>query len=298
METIILAFIQNVENTSKNVRYIVVLMALASIISFIGIWNSMEANWMQKRIQFYDYQIKWHNCFENKKLEDSLIKVHKTDKELVEKYYKIKSYYSEHNYSEEVLKDLLLNLKINSFQNIYLIKIPIIGVAFDINDIGLISGATFSIILIVLLFSIIFKHNQVKKTYDIIKYSHDSNKIEYLKLLLMNQVLTNDKIKMHDNINQFKKIIKLRSLPLILYAVPAAIHIFIFIFDLSTLSQGELLNYNYSIIICILSGFFSLLIIILTTFVFINLSRVDFIWKKIHLYMQSLEEESNKKEIS
>jgi hypothetical protein len=294
METIMLYFLQKVDNASKNVRYIVVLIALASIVSSIGVWNSREKSWQGRRIQFYEYQIKWHDCFLNKNSEDSLLDTYRTDPESIEKYFQIKSYYLEHSYSKEMLNQLLVNLKTSNFNNIFLVNVPIVGTSFDINDIGIVSGLTFIIALMVLLYSLMFKYNQIKNSFEVFRESRDQiDYKKFLKLLLINQVLTVDRYKVGEiAAGKFglEKIIRLRCLPLSLYMVPFITHTFIFIFDVCTFRIGIILGQTYSLWVCIISGFLAFLILLITIFIYIQLNSIDKLWKEIYHELKKVED--------
>ena len=106
-------------NSSSHTRSTLYILVLTSIISLITILNtSIITNWTRQRISFAEEQYRNHS--KNNKL-DSIEKLK--------------------------FKSILIKEVQNKSDRIELVQIPIIGNVFDINNLALVSGLSFVILL-------------------------------------------------------------------------------------------------------------------------------------------------------
>ena len=173
-------YIQAAGDTSKRSRSIIMLIITASVLTFASSWNASPYSWISCREDMARDALKWFGW------KDSVRQtLSEEDKKLFDR--------SRDFATSPVLDSLKLNSYLETFtkfdsENIMYIRVPFFGITFDVNDLGMLGGFTFVILLIMLRLSfsrelsslrIVFKRSSLSenhdKIYEIMKYETDIN---------------------------------------------------------------------------------------------------------------------------
>jgi hypothetical protein len=128
--------------SSKRSRQVVFIIILASVIAFCSYWNSRNESWIESRYQ-------------------ALSEVYGTVKGIDTFLYIQDKNICSTNYIPDTLNQFLIPRNIKTKQDIkdlrsilndlrkdtYLVKVPFLGIVFDINDLCIFSGLTFTFLL-------------------------------------------------------------------------------------------------------------------------------------------------------
>lgn len=255
-------------------RRIVLLLVFSSVIAFAAFWNSHPQGWASQRFHFIN---KTYEKYILDKLPDS-----SKEKFLYRNTVKLKDssditdarmneFLEPRNINTvdelEFLKRVYFNIKENTFS----VKIPILGVTFDINDLGLFSGLTLSLLLLILWFCLEREWENLKVTFE------EVSKVDlrhYYKIMSMSQVFTVP-AKENRDLNLLWII-----LPKILYLLPLITQLLICLNDLNTsiyvrpISGHATDVYNFVNIVSIVC------ISVLTIVVLVYTIRIDLLWNK------------------
>jgi len=133
-------------NTSSSTRSVLYILVIVSILSLIAVANTRPKNWSSSRLNHTHTNMREAEIYN----EDSL------------SFYKA---------SETVL----IRNKIENYQTV---RVPILGNAFDVNDLNIVAGITFLILLFILRFTIIREVNNLKIALQAIseRYTDGANK--------------------------------------------------------------------------------------------------------------------------
>jgi hypothetical protein len=135
-----------------------------------------------------------------------------------------------------------------------LVRIPFFGIVFDVNDLGLLGGFTFVVVLMWFRFSLWREYNNLRTTFREVKSEH--LKICYMTLA-MNQVLTVPPALSQNQPREkpWGTVVRL------LYFLPVIIQLTIFLYDCYSFEDGRLVNefntiFGISVSLCflVLSG--------------------------------------------
>jgi hypothetical protein len=120
-------YLEAANDAASRTRTVTIVLIIATVLIGIGFWNSAKWSWPKHRVRTaYNADIlesKFLEGIENPQFEE----------------------YKKH------LQDHILRAYVD---NVYFIKIPFFGIAFDVNDLGAIGGLSFIIILLLLRFSL------------------------------------------------------------------------------------------------------------------------------------------------
>ena len=136
-------YLEAATDSSLRSRRILVLLLATSILVFIAFWNSRDSGWILTHVQWA------------KEIENVLTKASASTNPLSidEKLIKARAdvYQIENIKEAQHFHQKLLDLRA---ENVLYIRIPILGVAFDINDLGVFGGLAMAILLLWLRFSL------------------------------------------------------------------------------------------------------------------------------------------------
>jgi hypothetical protein len=128
----LLDYLQASIEATRRTRTMVFILLVAGIVTFAGYLNALEGTWMRQRV----------HAFEN---PDSL-------------YARLTLQPKEHGLSDSLYRRehrIFLDRLVEAYvQNTYSIHVPFFGVTFDANDLGLVGGLAFVVILMLLRFSL------------------------------------------------------------------------------------------------------------------------------------------------
>jgi hypothetical protein len=153
----------------------------------------------------------------------------------------------------------------------YLVRVPVLGIAFDINDLGVFSGLTFIFLLILFWFTLEREEENLRMTFKLAEVHNCVREVYYY--LSMGQVLTLPQREAPHKGHLWK------YLPKAIYAAPLIVFCTIFVNDLMTSDWGRLLNNRATTFATVSSGIFLIIIFLLTVLCIHRSLRVDRLWR-------------------
>lgn len=243
-------------HSSGNTRSVIYVLVIATLLSLISVLNTWSFNWTKYRIKHMEYQIK------NAKSSSDSVHFQK-------------------------LLDYTLR---NQIENYKTVRAPVLGNAFDVNNLGVISGLTFSILLGILGFTLSREGTNLSIALHAIEERYTDNadtdkffkalnekfdkESERWKLLIKKINLTRREhhynfLTMNEVFNlpptkhkKYRKNGVIFLISLYIFYFPAIIFLIIFLNDLCTIKAGMLVNLTLTIA----SQEFSLLFLICICF--------------------------------
>jgi hypothetical protein len=141
---------------SNRVRFVLIAIVLASILVFVGAWNSWEMSWQVSRISHLrtavEYQL-WRTDASLPEDEEERARV-----TAALQFLKVRQMQS-----EEAIKALHGHYQRYMVEHVAAVGVPFLGIEMDVNDLGIFGGFGFTILLLWAAFSVY----QVKKVLEI-----------------------------------------------------------------------------------------------------------------------------------
>lgn len=318
-------------DSSKRSRVTIIVLIIASVLSFMSAWNTRKGNWHDDREASAHKALEWVVFFGEKltsyedstlaityeelikPLEDSVFSVRNEFFEnstyslpkglglkIPEKYHRgytneelRLSIQSDSSYLKAILycsaqpvyklnrqkiMDRVKFMDNDYYDKSISIAVPFFGVVIDVNDLGLFSGITFIIILIMLRFSLNRELNNINHFFSVTQSSKNSNL--YYDLLGMYQIFTVH-VGINPASNSHSAKIKnplWRYVPRLLLLLPVFSYIYVYLNDFSTLIEGMINSASSTSFISISSTLFLLIISYLTFICLRILGRIERKW--------------------
>jgi len=186
--------------SAQRCRWTILVLVTASVLAFMASWNSLDRSWIRIRQARLDDAVDhWASASNTLEFSNSM--------HFVEAKFKMGALYGGTNSNATNLFSHLKRLRndIDQFQNheVRYVRIAFFGIGFDVNDLGVFSGIGFSILLIILAFSLKREVRNLKFFFELTNpelrpenrranETKDYNEIRRLgyNLLAMRQVLT------------------------------------------------------------------------------------------------------------
>jgi hypothetical protein len=216
-------------------------MTLIIIVIFIGFWNSSSNSWTRSRLELARISQKaelWKNNVTT--IPEGITQ---------DDFNKAQEWMKRKKYTEDELIRCINQYEKNLNDHVRVLQMPILGLAFDINDLGILGGIWLALILLWLIYCIIRQHENLRLcVWKIRKLAENEeigpgSKANFLyHALAMTQVLTcpptlAEGSKANDLIRKFFRIITK-----IIFTVPLITHLMLFIFDMRTFEVAKILN--------------------------------------------------------
>jgi hypothetical protein len=250
-------YLDATSDASKRTRTVLIVLVAASVLSLAGFLNSLKASWMLSRL--HNIQVP-----ESEYVVDKLGFETKNadDKRYLEFYAAVSRAYVE---------------------SAFTIRVPFFGFSFDVNDLGLISGLGFTVILVLLRFSIRSEIVSLKLSFKAAaaEAKKDPTRLAlFYDLLAMRQVLTMPHVE--DSTKGWVEpgSLILQALSKLLCFVPAVIYTLVAFHDFSTLSIGGVLDRTRTIYLIGYTPIFLIVIFALSIWCFIRWRDIDKLWVK------------------
>jgi len=276
-------YVESVNASSARARGATYVLAVTSLVIFSAYWNVHPGSWLEERVgvareaeRFLTDKKHWPAPQHTEQkvhqaLVEDLIERRAFDKPEVAKQYR---------------EQLENQLYIQSYQ----VKIPFFGVTYDINDLGMLGGFAFFVVLMILQFSLARELANLRLAF---REAHARNELKpCFDLLSMSQVLT---VPPHTGVNSNPFT---RNLHKTLYLLPVLVHAMIVLNDLSTFDVGLTFSRFNTILTVFVSAAFFLLILILTYQCVHTAFQFDKTWRHQHerVEREKLEKEKAEKE--
>lgn len=164
------------------------------------------------------------------------------EKNRIEELANAIKYFMPEKLGRDGIRELLVEYKKLDIETIKTIKIPFFGISFDINDLGIIGGGAFCIILFIFSYSLDRELTNLKIVHGYISYTFEKTKdrVIFYYLLSMHQLLSfTDLPNLYlegKNMEQLPPLKK--NFPKFLYFLPFMLFSFILLYDVCTMPTG------------------------------------------------------------
>lgn len=148
---------ENYNSTSGSTRSVLYVLLLINVLALIAVVNTHPYNWTQQRIDF------WADTVMKEAADPGL------------KNTTAGQTQSEINRTHRLILDQNIRSKIDNYQNV---KVPILGNAFDINNLSFVTGISFVILLIILRFTLSREKNNLRLALEAINDRYPDEFIE------------------------------------------------------------------------------------------------------------------------
>ena len=165
-------------DAAKRTRTITIVLVVASVLAFMALLNSLQSQWMHRRM------------LKIGKMRDSYVVSKLGD------YPKQTDFSDERSYTHEVelyehrYKELCAAVERAYVESSFVVRVPFLGFAFDVNDLGLIAGIGFIVILSCNRFFLSREVDNLRLSYEAAKRIGETEVEEFYILLAMRQVFT------------------------------------------------------------------------------------------------------------
>jgi hypothetical protein len=173
--------------------------------------------------------------------------------------------------------------------NVTYVRSPVLGFVFDINDLGLLTGLTFSILMFVMVFYTHRSHENLAlsmwKVRELAKDKKDRDKPGGQANLLYHALAMQQVFTVPATLARWNEIFVFKKLHYALFALPALVQGVVFYNDFMSRSVGLDLSSKQTWISLIGQGCFLLLVVFLALICWAHLIADDKLWEDVFLYI-------------
>lgn len=134
------------KESASRVRYVIFLITIVSVLIFVAYRNSRQDGWLNSRVRVAQAALASEA---DERFDEEFIQEAK-------RLTKLRGMTSEDSKTKAL--DLIEELRMN---NVFIVRTPLIGTAFDVNDLGLLSSICMVILYAVLVFSLARHHENL-----------------------------------------------------------------------------------------------------------------------------------------
>jgi hypothetical protein len=261
-------YLEATGEASARSRNMVLFVAVASILAFAGLLNSLQSQWMLGRVQKLndekgDYAVSKLGQYPAE-----------TGYKRLEDYKKAIANY-EYRYQQ-----LCSAIERAYVENAMTIRVPVLGFAFDVNDLGLLSGLGFAIILSCYRFFLSREVDNLRVSFAEAEDGGTHILDEYYRLLAMRQVFT---VPMGEHV---KRSFFLRVVPKAIAWLPLTVLLAVIGNDLHTLWIARELGWGHFVVNFAFTLLCIVVLIPLCISISVRLVRMDRIWLMCWQYLE------------
>ena len=262
----VLQYIAATSRASTRSRFVLLVLVIASSLSFTAAWNSRQESWFNARLAVFEeaknLQI-WKDAPDESLSFQQKIRFHDLKK----------AFPTYDSPLIDLTREELYRTKIHQVQTL---NIPFLGIGFDVNDLGMVAGLAFSVILLWFRFAL---SREVDNITIVFWAARDMKERCYLrrayKLLSMEQVMTVPNLGT-GNEGRFWK-----NLPKGLLFMPLMVQAFVVANDYMTFGIGSAVNARGTALTFSVECVLFLVISLLTYNCFALLGRTDEVWAEM-----------------
>ena len=255
-------YVEAAAKSSDRGRFVLIVMVIASVLAFSALWNSRQGAWNNLRVIRVREAIAYLTAKAANSPDTLRFEAGKglvTDRQLLPS-------------DTAVLRAEAEALARARVEQVLTIHVPFLGIVFDVNDLGLLSGFAFTVILMWLTFSLNREQGNLKVAFD---NSRESGQLrQCYDLLLMRQVLT---VPQH---LEGPGRLAWGLMPRILFVLPFGVQAAIAIHDVATWTTGAAVSSGGALAVMVLGMTFCVLVLVFTITSLYCSSRIDQTWKK------------------
>jgi hypothetical protein len=264
-------YIEAAGASSRRARLVLIVLVTASIVEFAAFWNSRQGSWIHARQLRVSDALKfrvWSNPDPNLPSDDKA------------KFDKAKMFADLRGInSKQALENLSSELQKIRSEEVDRIRLPFFGSVFDVNDLGILGGITFVIVLIWFRFSLLRECNNLDLVFEEAKKRDRDRGHEELQrcydLVGMQQVLTLPRIRGKHHAGGWAKV------PRVLSVFPVLVYLAVCINDGLTWKHGISVSLANTVVLFAVEITCFLLIVILT-YMCVDLSwQIDKTWNGV-----------------
>lgn len=251
-------YLDATSDASKRTRFVTLLLVVASVLVLVGLLNSLPSQWMLRRIvalgdiNGHYTQSKLGPYPSRQQFQDD--NAYKKAEELYVQRY----------------KDFCSSVGRTYVENFLVVRVPFFGFSFDVNDLGLLGGIAFLVILGSFRFCISREVDNLRLSFD---EAHRLRRLqEFYNLLAMRQVFT------VPHTQYINRTVFLKVTPKLICWLPLLVHLAVTWNDFRTAWIGhDLEDFRFRVLIISELVIASLLVILATT-VTNRMRRLDGLW--------------------
>jgi hypothetical protein len=254
-------------------RSILIVMITASILAFSAFWNSRQGSWLNSRLRLATEGAQWMNMKQDDR--DRLTQEQRDYYRRSEEYMAVRGIQT-----PDQINEVVKRLQALQSEQVNLIKIPFFGSIFDVNDLGLLGGFAFAILLLW------FKFGMSRELQNIILTFNEGRRRKQLRVcyqqLAMQQVLTVPKmLPDHPHPKQISPSFW-DKLPKILFVLPFLVHATVFGYDLYSFKFGMSVSQFNTIFNTAFALLFLAIILMLTVSCYLVSYEISNEWKQAY----------------
>jgi hypothetical protein len=260
------------KESSNRTRQILLLMIIASILVFAAYWNSRGDSWGSARLALAKASV---DILEGQPIPLGEEELYKQAKETVS---------TPPTTSLEQAKANLSWIQKVRAEQLSLIHVPFLGINFDVNDLGMLGGFAFVVLLILVNYSLWHHSTNLDLALNLAEKLQDKGEADLLYFtyqnLAMRQVLTIPPKPKQNKTEKDGIIFWIQNISKSLYALPLAVQMAVVWHDLDTIGIGEALSQRSTRMVTITEIIFLCLILILTALCFYMWGKTYNTWQK------------------
>lgn len=265
-------YLEAAAESTKRSRLVLLVLIVASVVTFSASWNSSPTSWVNSRYAVANDVIRWWPLlFRNQQLPQSADTTARRRFAQAERYFLKRIKGEDSAQSFETLKHDVEGLHHVRVDDVSVIRVPFFGVLFDVNDLSLVGGFAFFVILLWFFFSLSSERRDLRIAFDFAS-NHAMGRLCY-SLMLMRQVLTVPPRSSIHAPKLFTLLIKA------LFFLPLFVQLYVVRIDNKTMPVGLSIS-PWATHVSMAGGFVFLLAIEILTLMCINASwEIDKEWK-------------------
>ncbi|HEY0407443.1 MAG TPA: hypothetical protein VGC89_17045 [Pyrinomonadaceae bacterium] len=277
-------YVEASADSASRARTIMIVMITASVLTFVAYWNTRSDAWLTGRINSANTALWLFNPDTKASFtEDEAVRnVEETKKKFpntkhlpnLQELKAARDFINARKIDDrDLLVDYIEHLRNLQLEQVTTLHAPFFGVSFDVNDLGIFSGFTFTVILLWFRFSLVRERDNLRQVFTSAKELGTDYHHHCYHLIAMRQVLTIPPIP-HQS-RKATQVAKNRStnvlghglwriLPAILIFLPALVYLRLFVHDLQTIDLGITINWSGSLRILVTDLIFFFIIVGIT----------------------------------
>lgn len=270
-------YIDAATEATTRARGVLILMIIVAVLVFGAFWNSRQDSWINARIRATSAVVRFHelNTAKAKAKEAGVIAA--IEKELqtdeirnAREYQRLRPYLAD----DSSARAMLQKLEEIQTQNVLYVRLPFFGLIIDVNDLGILGGFAFAVVLLWFRFALWHEKANLQMTFAEAE-KHRSRKFCY-EALSMHQVLSVPRrLKDPTPVTNWSYAVKA------LFFLPLVVYLTLFVFDCLSFQYGWSVSKANTLVGTIVSGIFLLAVGSLTFFCFTLSAEIDAIWREM-----------------
>src|SRR5438477_3367966 len=149
-------YVEIFRGSADRVRYVIFVIIVFSIVILVAQWNTTDLSWVPQRYR---------------KLNELYDAVRRMPEPAADE--RVRKQTRARFLSRDDLKENLSEYRKLRVEHVFLVQMPGMGATFDINDLGLFSGITYVLLLLLLLFSLMREHENLYLALFKVRRLHD-----------------------------------------------------------------------------------------------------------------------------